>query len=100
MSYTNYPDEAKEFTTNANKLKEYVDNTITGLNETGSILSSCSTKDLLVSKSTEALNDILSMITIIPPAITSDIDKVNRIANDLENEEAQKALKKQEENGD
>lgn len=104
MSYTGYPAEAANFASKANTLKGEIDTVVEGLNDTSSILSSCSSKDLVVTRSIESIGNIVNKIKPMSEVVTSDINTVNKIATDLENEEYQRILKRkmeeEENNGD
>ena len=100
MSYTSYPQEAINFASKANGLKERTDDAINGLNEAKGNLSACNNKDLVVTRSIETIENVIKRINKMGNTITSDISTVNTIANELENEARLRALEEQSESED
>ena len=87
MSYTKYPGEANNFEVYANGLKTKVEDTITGLHMARRTLVNNESKDLIVSKGTETIVNVIARIEKMKSAIKSDIKTVHSIANTLEQEE-------------
>ena len=105
MSYTKYPAEAAAFASVAGSINEEYDSEIEKLTNAKSVLSSSGKEDLIVMRSHEAIDNVIKRTNDVKGLISSDISLVNKIANDLENEEYQRILliqaqKEKEENGD
>ena len=97
MSYTRYPAEASSFATAASVLKVKVDNNVRNLNESSNILSSCNKGDLIITRSSESITNIMEKVKRMSNAITTDISIVKEIANKLENEAKLRAMKEDKE---
>lgn len=104
MSYTKYPAEASSFATIASSINESYDTDVEKLTNAKSILASSVKEDLVILRSTEAIDNIIKRTNEIKEVVASDVSLVNKIANDLENEEYQRILireqEEKEKNGD
>ena len=101
MAYTRYPAEAASFSSAAQSITNKLDNISSSLGDIKNILDS-SRNDFLSLKALAANQKIESVVSDAKKAITGDVGKVKKIADDLEEEEKQRqdALNKNKKGGE